>query len=213
MVWCLLRRLIYTRSAHPPNRPKTPTKPPLRGRFSSGESGIHRFYEAVRLFVRCRLLLGAVRFAGFCGLFLHRSQAVGCVPNRSLGVVSAPQAFLYSLCPPTQPPGNPHEAATSWPLLFGGERYSPLLRSREIICAVSAPARSRPLRGLLRVVFAQVAGGWVCAQSLVRCGVCSAGFFILALPTHPTAWKPPRSRHFVAASLRGRAVFTASTKP
>ena len=92
------------------------------------------------------------------------------MPIRSFGVVSAPQAYLYSLCPPTQPPENPHEAATSWPLLFGGERYSPLLRSREIICAVSTPARSRPLCGLLRVAFA----GCLCAELL-----------LLALPLPP----------------------------
>ena len=151
LVWCLLRRLIYTRSAHPPNRPKTPTKPlsvpftpwardptetraysvlSTLSRFSSGESGNHRFYEAVRF---------------LCGVGSYSEP-------------SASQAFAGCRC------------------------------------------------GLL-------SGGWVCAQSLVWCGVCFAGFFILALPTHPTARKPPRSRHSVAASLRGRAVSTASTKP
>ena len=50
-----------------------------------------------------------------------------------------------------------------------------------------------------------LSGSWVSAQSLVKSGVCFAGFFILALPTHPTARKPPRSRHSVAASLRGRS--------
>ena len=54
-----------------------------------------------------------------------------------------------------------------------------------------------------------LSGSWVSAQSLVKSGVCFAGFFILALPTHPTARKPPRSRHCVAASLRGRAVSAA----
>ena len=98
------------------------------------------------------------------------TRAVGWCPSARYSVVSASQAFLYSLRPPTQPPENPHEAATAWPLLFGGERYSPLLRSREIICAVSAPTRSRPLRGLLRVAFA----GCLCAELL-----------LLALPLPP----------------------------
>ena len=57
------------------------------------------------------------------------------------------------------------------------------------------------------------AGGWLVPVRSLLCGVCFAGFFILAAPTHPTARKPPRSSHYVAASLRGRAVSTASTKP
>ena len=135
------------------------------------------------------------------------------MPISSLSVVSASQAYLYSLCPPTQPPENPHEAATSWPLLFGGEGVHRFYEAVEFLCGVgsySEPSASRAFAGCFCGL---LSGDWVCAQSLVGCGVCFAGFFILALPTHPTARKPPRSRHFVAASLRGRAVSTASTKP
>lgn len=38
MVWCLLRRLFYTRCAHPPNRPKTPTRE--RASSARGRAGV-----------------------------------------------------------------------------------------------------------------------------------------------------------------------------
>ena len=130
LVWCLLRRLFYTRSAHPPNRPKTPTKQPLRGRFSSGESGIHRFFEAVRLFVRCRLLLGAVRFAGFCGVLLRVAYARKCFCSRSPSLHGQTWLAIFNSLPyygrggrgARAKGGRPHPAPVDLPhpLLCGG---------------------------------------------------------------------------------------------
>ena len=49
------------------------------------------------------------------------------------------------------------------------------------------------------------AGGWLVPERSLLCGVCFAGFFILAAPTHPTARKPPRGGVAAArAPPRGR---------
>ena len=74
--WCLLRRLFYARCAHPPNRPKTPTR----------ESGVRRLrpraFCAVSGASRPRPLRGLLRaaFAGcFCGEWLRLALPQGAV--------------------------------------------------------------------------------------------------------------------------------------
>ena len=106
-MWCLLRRLFYTRSAHPPNRPKTPTKP--------------------------------------------------------LSVPFTPWARDPTEHAPT--PFSPRFAAS-----LRGRAVSTASTKPWDFCAVSAPSRSRPLRGLLRAAFA----GCLCAEML-----------LLALPLPP----------------------------
>ena len=108
-MWCPLRGLFYARCAHPPNRPKTPT----RERASSAR--------------------------GRAGVLLRR------IPSPAAHSLNSPAPALR---------GRAVSAA------YG----------RGISCAVSAPSRSRPHRGLLRAAFA----GCLCAELL-----------LLALPLPP----------------------------